>query len=236
MSSRKNATDESVRSRNTKASGRRGRPSELTDDQLHSRRDQLVQVFEGMWSEIGWGLQTCKKPDGLIRVFKPLTQTFAENLVSVFCGRKGRFDSRTTLGKNRKEWRSLVEQSRTAEASMQRSHEQLQRLDAALAQASPRQRKSISTERKKWSHEADRTAQEARRARDAEREQWSRLQHLEASFAREELFQFLKSGRYSIEPFSLANAVAGLPYMGLATVHEALPTHAAIRRQSVHSC
>jgi hypothetical protein len=167
-----------------------------------------------MWSEIGWGLQTCKKPDGLIRVFKPLTQTFAENLISVFCRRKGRFEFDATLGENRKKWRSRVEQSRNAEALMQRSHEQLQRLDAALAQASRRQRESISPEREKWSREADRTAQEARRAREAEREQWARLQHLEATFAREELFQFLKSGRYSIEPFSLANAVAGLPYMG----------------------
>jgi len=41
-----------------------------------------------------------------------------------------------------------------------------------------------------------------------------RLIQLEASFARQELFNFLKSPRYTLTPLNLANAVAGLPYMG----------------------
>jgi len=40
------------------------------------------------------------------------------------------------------------------------------------------------------------------------------LQSLEASYARQELFRFLKSARYELKPLSLANAAAGLPYMG----------------------
>jgi hypothetical protein len=42
----------------------------------------------------------------------------------------------------------------------------------------------------------------------------TRLKALEASFARQELFRFLKSKRYEITPLALANAAAGLPYMG----------------------
>ena len=38
--------------------------------------------------------------------------------------------------------------------------------------------------------------------------------NLEASFARHEIFRFLKSRRYALTPLSLANAAAGLPYMG----------------------
>jgi len=40
------------------------------------------------------------------------------------------------------------------------------------------------------------------------------IRDLEPSFARHELFRFLKSKRYEITPESLANATAGLPYMG----------------------
>jgi len=42
----------------------------------------------------------------------------------------------------------------------------------------------------------------------------ARLRDLEAPFARQELFRFLKSKRYEVTPLALANAAAGLPYMG----------------------
>jgi hypothetical protein len=42
----------------------------------------------------------------------------------------------------------------------------------------------------------------------------AQLKILEAAFARHELFRFLKSRRYELTPLSLANAAAGLPYMG----------------------
>src|ERR1700674_4749183 len=50
----------------------RGRPTYLSDPQLHNRRDQLVQIFEGVWAEIGWELQRCKKADDLVRIFAPV--------------------------------------------------------------------------------------------------------------------------------------------------------------------
>ncbi|SRR6266849_1522301 len=51
---------------------RRGRPTGLTDDQLHDRRHQFVQIFEGAWFDIYRELQRCKKPDDLIRIFTPV--------------------------------------------------------------------------------------------------------------------------------------------------------------------
>ncbi len=40
------------------------------------------------------------------------------------------------------------------------------------------------------------------------------IQELEPSFARQELFRFVRSKRYEINGENLANATAGLPYMG----------------------
>src|SRR5438067_12688175 len=64
---------------------RRGPRMDLSDAQLHNRRDQLVQVFEGRWCDIGWELAKCKKPEDLISIFAPLSETFVREAISVFC-------------------------------------------------------------------------------------------------------------------------------------------------------
>ena len=55
---------------------------------------------------------------------------------------------------------------------------------------------------------------ESRTLSDVVRRLEARLRDLEAPFARQELFRFLKSKRYEVTPLALANAAAGLPYMG----------------------
>jgi hypothetical protein len=55
------------------------------------------------------------------------------------------------------------------------------------------------------------------RLRDFARQQqelWDRLRGLEAVFARQQIFRFCKSKRYELNPLNLANAAAGLPYIG----------------------
>src|SRR5258708_4885385 len=63
---------------------KRGPRSELTDPQLHNRRDQLVQAFEGLWGEIGWNLRTCKKADDLVCILRPLAELYTRDIVAVF--------------------------------------------------------------------------------------------------------------------------------------------------------
>src|SRR6266852_9397936 len=47
---------------------RRGRPSLISDPHLYNRRDNLVQIFEACWGEIGWRLQKSKTPDEVIPI------------------------------------------------------------------------------------------------------------------------------------------------------------------------
>ena len=51
---------------------RRGPRVNLSDPQLHNRRDQLLQLFEGDWGRLGRELQQCKQTSDLIRIFSPL--------------------------------------------------------------------------------------------------------------------------------------------------------------------
>jgi hypothetical protein len=107
-----------------------------------------------------------------------------------------------------------VEPSRRADELNRQAVEQLQRADWALMQLPREKVLLLKRERKKRRKEAWKTLQRDRDLKDAIRDLEAQLKTLEAAFARHELFRFLKSRRYELTPLSLANAAAGLPYMG----------------------
>jgi len=199
-----------------RASRPRGRPSQLSDPQLHNRRDQLVEIFEGTWGEIGWELQRCKKADDLIRIFDPVVVpgSWFRDAMKVFCHPSSEPASGATLRKVRAEWRSLAEPIRAADESNRRAEEQLRQVNWALTQAHGRSRRIVKRARKKRRKEAWKAAQQYRTLDNTDRRLKALLRDLEASFARHELLRFLKSKRYSLRPLNLANATAGLPSMG----------------------
>jgi hypothetical protein len=199
-----------------RASRPRGRHSELSDPQLHNRRDQLVQIFEGTWGEIGWELQRCKKADDLIRIFAPVAVpgSWFRDAMIIFCRPSREPASGATLRKVRAEWRALAEPLRAADESNRRVEEQLRQVNWALTQAHGSSRRIVKRARKKRRKEAWKAARQYRIL--SKRDRWleARRIGLETSFARQELFRFLKSKRYALTPLNVGNAAAGLPHMG----------------------
>jgi len=193
---------------------RRGPQPELSNPQLHTRREQLVQAFEGAWGEIGGELRKCKKAADLIRIFSPLAESFIREFVGMVCRASSEPVSAANLRKVRAETRALVEPVRNADESRRQAHERLQRADWAVEQAPKSKLRMLKRERKKRRKEAWKTSLENRTLSDAVRRLEARLKNLEAAFARQELFRFVKSKRYEVIPLALANAAAGLPYMG----------------------
>jgi len=193
----------------------RGRPSELSDLQLHNRRDQLVQIFEGMWGEIGWELQRCKKADDLIRTFAPVAApgSWICGVMMVFC-HPSEPGSGAFPRKLRAELQALAAPIRFADESHRRAEEQLLQVNLALTQAHGRSRRIVKRVRKKRRKEAWKAAQQYRSLSNSETRLKTRLGDLESNFARQEILRFLKSKRYALTPLSLADAAAGLPYMG----------------------
>jgi hypothetical protein len=122
--------------------------------------------------------------------------------------------SAANLRKVRAETRALVEPFRGADESRCQALERLQRADWALGQAPKNKLRMLKRERKKRRKEAWKTSLEYRTLSDKVRRSEAQLRALEAPFARQELFRFLKSKRYELTPLALANAAAGLPYMG----------------------
>jgi hypothetical protein len=86
--------------------------------------------------------------------------------------------------------------------------------EIARAEATKKRRRIVLREQRKQRKQAWKTEQEWRELSIRERDLKSQLQRQEASFARQEIFRFLASRRYELNPLSLANAVANLPYSG----------------------
>jgi hypothetical protein len=195
----------------SRPSRRRGIQSAFTDAQLWNRRDQLVQTFETSWGRIGRELPRVKRAEDIAVIFKPLQQGYISATISVYCRPSCQSSSANKLRKLRSELRKLIKPWLDAERANMKALEQLQVAEVAIAHGNSRLLKRARKARRK---EAS-TAMGRYRALDKIRSQLQvQIGDLEPSFARHELFRFLKSKRYEIKPDSLANAIAGLPYMG----------------------
>jgi hypothetical protein len=190
---------------------RRGIRSAFTDEQLWNRRDQLVQTFESSWGRLGRELPRVKRPEDIADIFEPLRQGYISEIISVYCRPSSQVPSAKKLRKLRSELRKVTEPWLDAERATTQTIEQLCVAEAAIARTS---RWLVKRARKARRKEAA-SAMGRYRTLDKIRGQLeSQIRDLEPSFARKELFRFLKSKRYEIMPEGLANATAGLPYMG----------------------
>jgi hypothetical protein len=194
----------------------KGRPSELSDPQLSNRRNQFVQIFEGVWSEIEWGLRKCKNADDLIRIVAPIADpgSWVCGPLSIFCRESSESPSGEALRKLRAERKAIVEPYRVADEETRRAYEQLRQVNRAVDQAPKDKLRIVKRARKLKRKQYWRAALECRNLREREQRLDWRVTRTEASFARNEIFRFLKKKRYALTPINLASAAAGLPYMG----------------------
>ncbi len=195
---------------------RRGPRTELSDAQLHNRRDQLVQALEGAWPLIGWPLQTCKRADDLIQILLPLIHRFqySQEVVGVFCRPSSEPAVWRTLRKLRVDLRAKANLISKAEDVKRRAREQFTEANVAFAQASNVERHAVKRVLNRKGKETIRAEKNVQKLLAEERELNQNLKSSEASFARQEIFRFLRSKRYELTPVSLANAAANLPYSG----------------------
>jgi hypothetical protein len=194
----------------------RGRPSGLTDTQLHLRREQFVQIFESSWGDIEFGLQRCRKADDLIGVITPIAEpgSWVYGPLSIFCSESSESASANALRIIRAELRAIVEPYRLADEVTRNAYGQLQQLNRIFAQGPKKHRRVLKRAQKLKRKQYHKAVQQLSDLSKKLRELEKRLKGIEISFARQELLRFLKSKRYALTPLSLANAAAGLPDIG----------------------
>lgn len=193
---------------------RAGRPQALGNSTLSNRRNRLLAIFETCWSEIGWALQTCKKPGDLVRIFSAPTGTTSQDVLAVFCIPSSLPGSRGNLRTVSRDLLANTGPRRDALEQYRKGLEQLQRAQRAVAHEKKGQLKLI---RKEWVQcrlEAQRLEQLFRKLDEMEDHLLNQLKLAEASYSQHELFRFIRSKRYELTPLSLANAAAGMPELG----------------------
>lgn len=194
---------------------RRGPPTLLADQELLHRREDFVKVFESLWGEIGWGLQKCKQETDIGRALGPLNKfPISQKLASVFVGSSAGYASTDTVRDVRARLRNIQQRRWDAEISKQRAIEEFQRVNGVIAQATSSKRRLIERVRNERQKEASIRSKEWQELSRLQEKLERQLRGLEARFARQEILRFCKSKRYELTPLSLANASAGLPYMG----------------------
>lgn len=194
---------------------RRGPPTLVTDHQIFVWREEWVQVFEALWGEIGLELKRCRKEIDIARALDPLNKVhFIEERASVFFQESKGPVSPSAVKKARANLLNVQRALRDAGDSKRRALELLERINAALDKARSSERRIIKRAQKAQRKKASRDIKECRALSPSLNKSQDQLRALEAGFARQEILRFCRSKRYELTPVSLANAIAGLPYMG----------------------
>jgi hypothetical protein len=204
-----------------------GRPQQLDDGRLFNRRDSLIQTLSDAWGDIGWELNCVSAPDELRDAIAPLGNIVYENqrrtlqpflqsttvqasAVQIRATRK----AIQNAGKRVYQIQGKVGLQVDSKPTLISATEQLRESEHAMARVSNENLGIMLDEHfsrlslyRALKNEMDKTEEERK---TLER----RLSNEEAFYAKDELFRFIKYGKYAHNPRNLANAMAGLPEIG----------------------
>jgi len=196
-----------------------GRPIAIDDGRLWGARDQLVWLFEETWAAVGERLPWIKKPADVldvIRVWDNPNLSTGNHYIAKCLLRPSTIPvTQKWLSARRLELGKLNSAVRDAYDAREKCREALEKAERALSdQLSASDKAAV----------LDQIFRRGKKLLDAKTEydsldkQQRDVQALvldgEASFARDEFARFCRSNRYRLEPLNLANALAGLPYIG----------------------
>lgn len=195
----------------------RGFPTKIDKDRLWNMRQHLRFLLETTWDEVGCRFRTVRKIGDLRVVMKPWEKRIEqeEHVVRALLWNGERPATSRSLYRQRKQLGKLHDRFMSATSWIDQCRDVLERFMVIPAQQlSPAEqgviRDAIYERARKLAH----AGEECIVLRDQEKEMEGLIKDGEAYFARNELFDFCLSKRYRLTPLNLANALAGLPFMG----------------------
>jgi len=196
-----------------------GRPIAIDDGRLWGARDHLVWLFEVTWADVGERLPWIKKPVDVldaIRVWDNPNLSTGNHYIAKCLLRPSSIPANPKwLATTRRRLGELNVAVQSASDERDRCHQSLEKAERALSDDLSASDKAavqdqISRRRQRLS--------QAEAKYDALSKQQKDKQDLlldgEATFARDEFVRFCRSNRYRLTPLNIANALAGLPYIG----------------------
>jgi hypothetical protein len=196
-----------------------GRPIAIDDDRLFGAREHLVWLFEETWADVGERLPWIRKPaDSLdaIRVWdNPNLSTGTHYLAKCLLRPSSIPATQKWLTARRLELGKLNRAVRDASSTQERCSQALDTAERALSdQLSNSDKAAVLDQISRRGQKLADAKIEFDRLKEHQHEVEKLLLDGEASFARNEFARFCASSRYRLTPMNMANALAGLPYIG----------------------
>jgi hypothetical protein len=197
----------------------RGRPIAIEDGSLIGAREHLVWLFEQTWADVGEHLPWIKKPADVLEAVRvwdnPNVATgshyIAKSLFrssSIPATQNWLTATRLQLGK----LNQAISHGYETQEKCQRDLDTAQRaLGDHLSEAD---KAKVLDQISRRGQKLSLAKTEFDALRKKEQELQEKLRDGEAGFARVEFVRFCRSNRYRLTPLNLANALAGLPYIG----------------------
>ena len=194
----------------------RGRPCEISDDQLETSHTVLLGCLSTYWHEIGWKLSTARTPRNVRNVLAKVFQRHKSYY-------RFPFDLETEEPTTTFHPRHLRRQYRQASLDLEsfrkehdQDRQQVNEGRKALSQAEndPETQKIILEEVEKREAKFKASAAQLEKMEQALQNLRIDLEKQEGFFAESELFRFIRRSNRGFTPQTLAKAIAGLPYIG----------------------
>jgi hypothetical protein len=189
---------------------KRGRPQNISDENLQWTRNELLFVLEENWALIGWELQRAETPSNIRAALRCIDGS--PRRLEPFCLEYHREATFSQLQAARKRFQNASGKLSEAQANLEQCQERSERAQSAQRAIGNAPK---SDELRLFCREAESSLALATNAvlqLQADRTRIEETVRQRAAwFAQSELLEFIRSDRYRSTPLRFANAMAGLP-------------------------
>jgi hypothetical protein len=175
---------------------------------LRQRRANLLATFDIQWSDFAWDLQRAKTVSAVRSAFQPVRT--CSGIEPFICEPN---PAATWIGLRalRRTLTDHEDQVAYAQAEEQSAKNRLGKVEGALVDVGPNNALKRACDKRRADYAvASRVLQDRQESIDRLRRE---LRGTEARISQLELLDFIASKRYKLTPVSLANAMAGLPFV-----------------------
>jgi len=191
------------------------RKSIIEDGRLWNDRDHLVWLLEDTWPDVGGRLSRIKTAADVLEVLQPWQGRSNNYIVETLLRKESNPATAKTLNEQRRQRGTLHKASLKAWEYREKCRESFEIADRALsAQLSEQDKAKVEELRTKRSAKFAQAEASYVEGKDAEEKLDRLIKEGEAHFARTEFAQFCQSRRYRLTQVNIANALAGLPFIG----------------------
>lgn len=193
-----------------------GRPQSIDDASLLGTRDFLVRLLENTWGEVGWNLKNIKDSTDVPRSLRAWqSERDLRPVVRALLREVEEPKHLLTLGELRRQLFRVKKSCIDAAKREAALREFLVQADQALLMGSSENTMHFISRLRAERAASLADAQDNWQELSARRKDFAdAVENAEARFAQAELLKFCKSRRNRLNPLRIANALAGLPFLG----------------------